>query len=409
MTARKDDRDDRRDAGHDGVTYDGAVYDGMDALMAALTDDPVPEEALRDPDFVTAHRAAAADVAVLREQLTLIGETLARGGEAAADAGAEAGDAACAGRGTATQPEAATRPRPEAGPGTASASPVRPVSASEAELGAGSAAPEVSGLGSEAEAGVGPVSPVRPVSPSEAVVRAASASAPGDGSGSEVELGAAAAASSMTFSPTADAEPRTASAAPVTPMAEPGAEDDTGPRSPVRSVPARAPRRSRRPLAVVVGALAAAAAAGMVVGLGWLVVQAGSGTHDTASGSSADTSAEEAYGGGFGSARYLVCARVVAEGTVVAVEPLPGGVQDRVTLEVSRSYQPEKPVKGTDEVTFVREEGVHPRLHEGDKALVGLPRGGALPDALFVTQKDIARERAWILRELPKARELSCE
>ncbi|MBW8736752.1 MAG: hypothetical protein JF621_06320 [Streptomyces turgidiscabies] len=54
-----------------------AEYDGVDALMAALTDDPLPEEALGDADFMAEHWSAAADVALLREQLGLIGDALA--------------------------------------------------------------------------------------------------------------------------------------------------------------------------------------------------------------------------------------------------------------------------------------------------------------------------------------------
>ncbi|WP_329276818.1 hypothetical protein [Streptomyces sp. NBC_01451] len=54
-----------------------AEHDGVDALMAALTDDPLPEEALTDADFMAEHWSAAADVALLREQLGLIGGALA--------------------------------------------------------------------------------------------------------------------------------------------------------------------------------------------------------------------------------------------------------------------------------------------------------------------------------------------
>ncbi|MEH0423401.1 hypothetical protein [Streptomyces sp. B21-083] len=54
-----------------------AEHNGVDALMAALTDDPLPEEALTDADFMAEHWSAAADVALLREQLGLIGDALA--------------------------------------------------------------------------------------------------------------------------------------------------------------------------------------------------------------------------------------------------------------------------------------------------------------------------------------------
>ncbi|MET7570222.1 hypothetical protein ABZT04_17210 [Streptomyces sp. NPDC005492] len=54
-----------------------AEYDGVDALMAAITDEPLPEAARADTVFMAEHRAASADVALLREQLGIIGETLA--------------------------------------------------------------------------------------------------------------------------------------------------------------------------------------------------------------------------------------------------------------------------------------------------------------------------------------------
>ncbi|MER6568460.1 hypothetical protein ABT288_20370, partial [Streptomyces sp. NPDC001093] len=48
----------------------------MDALMAAITGEPLPEEAHPDPGFLAGHRAAEADLAVLREQLTWLAEAL---------------------------------------------------------------------------------------------------------------------------------------------------------------------------------------------------------------------------------------------------------------------------------------------------------------------------------------------
>ncbi|WP_333773532.1 hypothetical protein [Streptomyces sp. IBSBF 3136] len=62
-------------AEHEGA--EGArEYAGMDALMAAITGDPLPEEARRDPAFRAEHRAAEADVSVLREQLALLAGAL---------------------------------------------------------------------------------------------------------------------------------------------------------------------------------------------------------------------------------------------------------------------------------------------------------------------------------------------
>ncbi|MFD4548908.1 hypothetical protein [Streptomyces sp. NPDC058466] len=48
-----------------------------DALLAAITDEPLPEGAHEDAAFMAEHRSAMADVALLRRQLTAIGNTLA--------------------------------------------------------------------------------------------------------------------------------------------------------------------------------------------------------------------------------------------------------------------------------------------------------------------------------------------
>ncbi|MGA4848885.1 hypothetical protein ACOBQB_22505 [Streptomyces sp. G5(2025)] len=56
--------------------------DDVDALMAAITAEPVSEEALRDPAFAAEHAAAVADVALLRERLGAIGGALAGAPEA---------------------------------------------------------------------------------------------------------------------------------------------------------------------------------------------------------------------------------------------------------------------------------------------------------------------------------------
>ncbi|MEU1692335.1 hypothetical protein [Streptomyces hirsutus] len=282
--------DDRNDTGDER----GTEYDGVDALMAAILDEPLPAAARQDPAFLAARDAAAADVAVLREQLGLIGDTLAR----------------------------------------------------------------------EAEPGPAPVRPLPAV--------------------------------------------------------------------------ARPPRRARRPLRVAFGALAAAAAASVVLGTGWLVTQAGQGD-GTSSSAEADRKAVEAgeapgadeapgakgsAGTGFGTPHYLACARLVAEGTVSAVEPVPGTGQERVTLEVTRRYKP-APGTGPDEnasaeeqageqdeageVTFLTGPTDRPRLRTGDRVMVGLPREGSVPDAVIVGEEDIAPERARITAALPASRTLTCE
>ncbi|MFF5518133.1 hypothetical protein [Streptomyces coeruleorubidus] len=275
MPARNDDG--RRDAD----------YDGTDALMAALVDDPLPEDARHDAPFMAAHRAAAADVTLLREQLLLIGETLAR------DTGTEAGAAG-----------------------------VEPAVESH---GAASRA------GEEGGAGAGGVSP--------------------------------------------------------------------------------AVRRGRpRALGVALRGLAAAAAVGVVVGMGWLVVQGDHGSSDDAAGSSAADSAagpprvdQESKPSHAG---YLACARLVAEGTVAEVEPVPGTGQDRVTLDVDRYY---KPAKGQDRVVFPMDEDAAPQPRPGERVLVGITRGQAQPDLWKAGEKEIAPERARIAAALPESGNLPCQ
>ncbi|SDO41917.1 hypothetical protein SAMN04487981_110305 [Streptomyces sp. cf386] len=50
---------------------------GADALMAAITGEPLSDEARADAAFMAEHDSAAADVALLREQLDIIGQALA--------------------------------------------------------------------------------------------------------------------------------------------------------------------------------------------------------------------------------------------------------------------------------------------------------------------------------------------
>ncbi|UOB12888.1 hypothetical protein MQE23_29235 [Streptomyces sp. HP-A2021] len=334
MTARND--DDRRDAD----------YDGMDALMAVLVGDPLPEGARRDPTFMTAHRAAAADVALLRDQLLLMGDTLANA-TGADVAGPEPEPRAGTDTGARTRTEAAA---PPGGPPAAD-----PRSAHAAGRGAGvDPSPEV----------VDPPGGVSVDGPR--AVHADLSGAAGDPSVRVLPMGS-------------------------------------------RAHGGRSGRRSRA-RGVVLRGLVAAVAATVVVGMGWLVVQGDHGAGDDAgSGSAADTAAGPARGqegAKLGHAGYLACARLVAEGTVVEVEPFPGARQDRVTLDVGRSY---KPAKGQDRIVFPMDEDVDPRPRPGDHVLVGITRGQAQPDLWSVGEKEIAPERAWITAALPESATLPCE
>ncbi|MFI9819088.1 hypothetical protein ACIHFC_01220 [Streptomyces sp. NPDC052013] len=285
-------------------------HDGMDVLMAAILDEPLPAQALRDPGIMSAHGAAVADVVLLREQLALIGDALA-----------------------------GPAPQTEAGAATAGGE-----AATAAEAGAPAGRREAAPAGNRPGSGAGP--------------------APG----------------------TAATPPA------VTPPARP-----------------RAGRRTRRPLKVALGALAAAAAATVVVGTGWLVAQQPGGSSDDAgSKAAADSAAGEQDGGGvlFGSPRYLACARTVVEGTVSAVEPTPSGESERITLTVTRSYKTDD--KKT-ELTFPIMTVGRPRLRAGDLVLVGIPLRDPFPDQVIVGEEGIAPERARIIASLPESRTLTCE
>ncbi|MFF5478394.1 hypothetical protein ACFY5C_13805 [Streptomyces sp. NPDC012935] len=258
MTAENEGR-----TGRDG--YEGG-RGGVDALMAAITGEPLTDEARADAAFMAEHRSAAADVALLREQLGIIGHAL-------------------------TEPMP-TSPAPEPAP-----------------------------------------------------------------------------------------EP--------TPVRQPA-------------------RTRRRVFTVALGSLAVAAAASVLVGMGWLLTQAGDGA-DMTSGADSDSAAKEqasaAADSAFGSPRYLACSRLVAEGRATSVEQLAGTGSVRVTLHMTRYYKPDK---GDEELAFVVDKNLVPGLREGDQVLIGIPQGARQPDFWAVGEKDIAPERAWITGSLAESRGLTC-
>ncbi|MFD7686266.1 hypothetical protein [Streptomyces sp. NPDC059781] len=367
--------DEHRDAGN-AESAESAEYDGMDALMAAVLDEPLPARARQDPAFAAAHRAAAADVAVLREQLALIGDALAAPLEGTADgegAGEPAGRVGAGRPGDGPEPGAGPDSGTRAGSGNgpeAGREPADPPAARPAVRYPAEGRPGA-GLGSASGDGPG------------AGLGSASGDGPGAGLGDGPEAGGGAVARPAVRYP-AGGRPGTV----------------RGPRGPHRG--------RRRPLKAALGALVAAAAATVVVGTGWLVTQAGGVSDSDAGGSAARADSKEAGGedaGGvaFGGPRYLACARLVAEGTVLAVDPVPGAGAERVTLRASRYY------KGEGEVAFLRDLPGGTPLHEGDLVLVGMPPDGVHPDTVIVGEADIAPERARITASLPESRTLTCD
>ncbi|MFJ9536229.1 hypothetical protein ACIRPX_03060 [Streptomyces sp. NPDC101225] len=169
--------------------------------------------------------------------------------------------------------------------------------------------------------------------------------------------------------------------------------------------PVRAPRGRRRARRFAFASLAVAAVATVLAGTGWLVARTGGAGED--SGASADKAAAPSAGSALSSPGYLACARLVAEGDVTRVQPVPAVAgRDRITLHVTRSY---KPAKAPEDVVFVLDEGlVQQALHQGDHLLVTLPERSAVAAGVVVGARDIARERAGLVRALPEAAGLRC-
>ncbi|MEU1869415.1 hypothetical protein [Streptomyces sp. NPDC019793] len=174
------------------------------------------------------------------------------------------------------------------------------------------------------------------------------------------------------------------------------------------------PPRHRRPFRLAVGVLAAACAGVVVTGLGWLVVQGGSGaSDDAASGSAADKSVAQPDGPSagqeaavvFGTPRYLACARLVAEGTVAGVEAVPGARQHRVTLRVTSAYVPEG---STGPIAFVLDDALA-TLRPGDRVLAGVLRDRPTADTVITGEGNIATARARVTASLPESRTLTCD
>ncbi|MFF0003974.1 hypothetical protein ACFYQT_11090 [Streptomyces tibetensis] len=174
--------------------------------------------------------------------------------------------------------------------------------------------------------------------------------------------------------------------------------------------PLSARRRRPEPLVVALKGLVAAVGASLVIGMGWLVVQSGDmgAGSDQGGSSAADSSAGRPHteaDAKLGNTGYLACARIVVEGTVAEVETVPGSGEDRITLDVTRYYKPDK---GRVQITFPMETGAVPSLRAGDHMLVGVSGDQAHPDMWATGEKEIARERAWITDALPASRTIPC-
>ncbi|MEU5898087.1 hypothetical protein [Streptomyces venezuelae] len=183
-----------------------------------------------------------------------------------------------------------------------------------------------------------------------------------------------------------------------------------GPEAPAdRVVPLRPPRTaSRRFLTVALGAVAATVAAALIGGLAWLAVDAGQGAggaDKAATASGAKSRPEGTTDADLSAEGFVACSRLIVEGTVTAVDAVPGGLQDRITVDVTRHL---KPASGKPTVTFPMDREVDPRLKKGDRVLITVDEGSAEP-ANWAVGKERDRLRTMILKALPESKKIKCD
>ncbi|MGW2635418.1 hypothetical protein [Streptomyces sp. NPDC001348] len=145
------------------------------------------------------------------------------------------------------------------------------------------------------------------------------------------------------------------------------------------------------------GALVTTAVASVLLGLGWLVTS-NNGIDEQSGGSASDKSVS---GGSARGPARLACADLVVEGDITKVRRIPGTDEDRVTLRVTRHYVPEK---GKDEVTVLVARETVPDPRPGQHVLAAMHKGLTQPARWLTGATEITRERAALVRELPKPR-----
>ncbi|MEV5975575.1 hypothetical protein [Streptomyces sp. NPDC052114] len=181
------------------------------------------------------------------------------------------------------------------------------------------------------------------------------------------------------------------------------------PAPPAEPVPLCPPRRRRDFVAVVFVAVAAVVAAALVSGAAWLVMAGGPTAGDDSAGAAKEAAPDERAGGGADADQspegFVACSRLIAEGTVTEVTPVPGAERDRITVEVSDYL---KPTTGPATITFPMVHDVDPRLKKGDRTLITIPKGAAEPDN-WATGKDRAPLRKMITKALPKSQDIRCD
>ncbi|MYY12930.1 hypothetical protein GT204_29585 [Streptomyces sp. SID4919] len=188
------------------------------------------------------------------------------------------------------------------------------------------------------------------------------------------------------------------------------------PRAP-RPAPRRPPgrrdgRRIARRFAVGVSALTCAAA--LAAGVSWLNETGGLGTSSESAKEVGEPAMQplpsdaDRKGDGSGSLSpegFVACSRLIFEGTVARVEPVPGAPRDRITLDVERHYKPDK---GPGRITLTMDRDIDPRLTPGQRTLISVPKGEDHPDN-WATGGDMAELRELVVGALPGAKATGCD
>ncbi|MEU5532555.1 hypothetical protein [Streptomyces sp. NPDC020362] len=355
---------------------------GMDALLAAITGEPLSQEARRDTAFLAAHRSAEADMAVLREQLTWLAEALTGELLPANEAGGPG-----AGEPEAGGPEAAGQEAERHGAQGKAAD-------GKAVDGKAVDGPDADGASGVSEA---PAATGKPAT--------GESGGAGETGGTEETGGIGGTGGTEGTGGARGGVPRTRSVTrPV------------GPARPARPPRPGRPSGPRRALRIALGSLAAGGAFAMAAGFGWLVTHSSGG--DMKGGSSADSANSAAKGAENAPAKVsgdegrpadpalvLACYRTVVEGTVAEAQPQPDSPWIRIVLSVNRSY---KPARTPAEVTFVLDEGAEPAPRKGQHVLVGIGQGQDNAGLWAVGDARVAVNRAWITETLPEARRTTC-
>ncbi|MFD5582720.1 hypothetical protein ACFWII_02790 [Streptomyces sp. NPDC127063] len=323
--------------------------DGPDPLMAVLTGEGLPDEAVTDPSLLAAYQAAEADVTLLRTHLKHLGNTLA-------DAPPST-----------LSPADEDRTRPRHAPDGHRTPP----------RGAGNCATSHDAPADEDRTRPGHAPDGHRPPPRGAGNCATGHDAPADEDRARPG-----------HAPDGHRPPPRGAGNCATSHDAPADKNGTRPRA-----------RRRHPVALA--GLVTAVAVSAALGLARLAAAPGGETADGAS-SKADTGAGAARESAAG---YLACARLVVEGTVTAVAPGRQAGQRRVTLHVTRSY---KPVTAPADITFTWEDFLDPRPAKGDHALVGIPRNADVPDIWVVDPREMAQERDWLAGGLSGATAAAC-